>query len=254
MGKNRDGTMTVLEHLSELRQRLVLAGGAFLVAVVFAFSRADLIREIIARPVGGINFIYISPPEAFAASLRLSLIAGAVLTFPVLLYQGLAFLLPALYRQEKKLFLGAVAGACILFISGSLFTYYVFIPFIWNFFLKFSSEQLQPYINISDYVTFTCSLTITFGLVFQIPLLAWILARMELITARILQGHWKYALLAILAVSAVITPPDIFSQLLMAVPLIMLYELAVFIVFVTGRKRGRGKIAESLLKKREMAV
>ncbi len=246
--------MTIMEHLSELRKRLVLSGGAFLIAAIFAFSRTDIIREIISRPAGRASFIYISPPEAFAASLRLSLITGAVLAFPVLLYQGLAFLLPALYRQEKKLFLGAVAGACSLFISGSLFTYYVFIPFIWKFFLKFSSEQLQPHINISDYVTFACSLTIAFGLMFQFPLLTWILARMELITAGVLQKHWKYALLVILAVSAVITPPDIFSQLLMAIPLMVLYELAVFTVFITDRKRDRKKMLKKLLNNREMAV
>ncbi|HHX87651.1 MAG TPA: twin-arginine translocase subunit TatC [Firmicutes bacterium] len=254
MGKDRDGTMTVLEHLAELRRRLVLSGAAFLGAAIFAFSKADLIRELIARPVGGISFIFISPPEAFGANLRLSVAAGVVLAFPVILYQGLAFLFPALYRQEKKLFIGAVAGACTLFIAGSLFTYYVFIPFIWNFFLKFSSEQLQPYINISDYVTFFCSLTIAFGLVFQLPLLAWILARLELITARFLQDNWKYALLVILAVSAVITPPDIFSQVLMTVPLFMLYELAVAIVFLSERRRSRGEFAENSLKKREMVV
>ena len=251
MGKDREGTMTVLEHLSELRQRFFLAGGAFLAAAIFAFTKVDLIREILAVPVGGIRFIYISPPEAFAANLRLALIAGVGLAFPVVLYQGLAFLMPALYREEKKVFLGAVAGFCILFIGGSLFSYYLFIPFIWNFFLKFASDQLQPYINISDYVTFVCSLTITFGLVFQIPLLAWILSRLELITARTLQGYWKHALVVILAISAIITPPDILSQLLMAVPLILLFEVAVFIVFITEWKRRRG-IKKNLPGSREM--
>ncbi len=254
MAVSRDGAMTVLEHLSELRRRLVLAGGAFLAAVIFSFSKLDVIREIIAGPVGGISFIYISPPEAFAAGLRLSVVVGFVLAFPVMVYQGLAFLLPGLYRREKKLFLGMLAGACMLFISGGLFSYYVFIPFIWRFFLKLSSEQLQPCIIISDYVSFICSLTATLGLVFQIPLFAWILARMELITARVLQKQWKYALLVILAVSAVITPPDIFSQLLMAIPLMILYELAVFVAFVTASRNARSRLSENLSGKKGMAL
>ena len=253
MGKNRDGTMTMLEHFSELRRRLVWGVGAFLGAAIFAFSRVDLIRGILARPIGLINFIYISPPEAFAANLRLSLIAAIVLAFPVLVYQGLAFLFPALYRQEKKIFLSALAGVCILFVSGSLFNYFVFVPSIWHFFLIFSG-QLEPYINISEYVTFICSLTLAFGLAFQMPVLFWILARMELITARALQGQWRFALLVILFVSAMITPPDIFSQLLMAVPLSVLYGLAVFTVVLIEKKKNRKKTAGKIAEKREMVA
>lgn len=239
VAKSKDGTMTVLEHLSELRRRLLLAAAAVLAAALFCLTRVAWLRQMIAAPLEGRPLIYLSPPEAFASNLRLALIAGIVLASPVIIYQVVAFLYPALTRREKIAFLCALAGICFLFAGGVCFAYWVALPFTIIFFLQYASPSLDPQFIISDYISFFLSFHLAFGLVFQFPLLSWILGRMGLLTSAFLKRNRKYALLIILIVAAVITPPDVFSQLVMAGPLLILYEIGIIMVIISEKKRRR---------------
>lgn len=237
MGKHQDVTMTILEHLAELRRRLFVSGIAFLGAAVLCFARVELIRSVITGPLGKMPFVFLSPPEALTANLRLSFIAGAVLALPVFLYQGLAFLFPAFYRREKMFFLAVLSGAFVLFSLGTCFAYRVVLPFSLRFFLGFSTAELEPYFNISDYISFAVFLILACGLTFQLPLITWAFGRAGFLSSAFLRRHRKIALLGILILAAVITPPDVVSQLIMAGPLLLLYELGVILVRLAERQR-----------------
>ena len=145
--------MTVLEHLSEVRRRLILAAAAVLAAALFCFTRVAWMRQLITVPLEGRPLIYLSPPEAFASNLRLAIIAGVILASPVIIYQGAAFLYPALTRREKIAFLFILAGICFIRLR-CLVRLPDCLPFTIVFFLQFASAGLEPQFIISDYISF----------------------------------------------------------------------------------------------------
>ncbi len=244
MSKDKDGTMTVLDHLSELRIRLMISAAALLAAAVFCFTRVSWIRSFLTAPLEGLQLIYLSPPEALTANLRLSIIAGAVLASPLILYQIMGFLFPAFSRREKGIALGILTGICFLFCSGVLFAYRIVFPFTISFFLQFASASLEPQFTISEYISFIVSFHLAFGLVFQLPLLTWALGRAGIISSKFLRRNRKFALLVMLLVAAVITPPDLVSQVVMVGPLLVLYEVGIIMVLISEKGR-RKQLAEA---------
>jgi len=237
LAKNRTENMTVLEHIGELRNRIIVIVIAFIIAVVFSFTQADYIRHLIASPIEGFSLVYFSPPEAFMANLRIAVMVGIFLVLPVVIYEILAFLFPGLYRSEKKLALGVTGGVLFFFIAGVLFAYFVVMQLILQFFLGFQTAQLSPMFNVSNYISFVFNLLLVFGLFFQLPMLLWVLSKMGLISADTLKSKRKYAVLIMLGAAAIITPPDIISQIILIVPLLILYELGVWAVMINERKK-----------------
>ncbi len=239
MSKAKDGTMPILEHLAELRLRLVVSAGALLVAAIVCFAHVELIRAILTGPLEGLKLIYLSPPEAFMANIRLALISGLILSSPVIFYETLAFIFPGLTRGEKFFVLSVLFGTIVLFGSGVAFAYYVAFPFALRFFLQFATTQVEPRFAISEYISFILSFHLAFGAVFQLPLFTWALGKIGLISTAFLRKHRKIALLIMLVLAAVITPPDIISQVIMILPLALLYELGVVMVLISERKRAK---------------
>lgn len=237
MTKNRTDTMTVLGHLGELRKRIIISGGVFLIAVVFCFLKAGELRYLLVNLAGDISLVYFSPPEAFIANIRLAIISGLVLTLPVFIYEILAFLFPGLHRHEKKIMLGIAGGGVTLFFTGVIFAYFVVLQLVLHFFLNFETSELVPMFNITNYITFVITILFSFGLFFQLPLVLWVLGKMNLISTGVLKRNRKFALLIMLLAAAVITPPDIISQILLVIPLSILYELGIGAVLITERKR-----------------
>ncbi len=237
MSKNKDGTMPVLEHLSELRLRLMISAGVLLVAASICFANIEFIRGILTQPLDELKLIYLSPPEAFMANLKLALFSGLIVSMPVLIYELLAYIFPGLTRNEKIFFVSVLFGIIILFSIGAAFAYHVVFPFTLRFFLQFADAQLHPHFTISEYIIFFISFHLAFGAVFQLPLLTWALGKLGLLTTHFLRRHRKIALLIMLVISAVITPPDIISQLVMILPLLVLYELGIIMVLISERKR-----------------
>ncbi len=237
MSKNKDGTMPILEHLAELRLRLVISAGALLVAAVICFWQVEFIRGILTRPLEGVELIYLSPPEAFMANLRLALLSGLVLALPVVVYEIFAFAFPGLARGEKFFLIGVAAAVAFLFGTGVVFAYYLVFPFALSFFLQFATDQLEPRFTISEYISFVLSFHFAFGAVFQLPVLSWALGKLGLLTADFLRRYRKIALMVMLVFSAVITPPDIISQAAMILPLLLLYEIGIVMVMISERKR-----------------
>lgn len=239
MSKNKDGTMPVLEHLAELRLRLLISAGALLVAAFVSFNYVELIRGLLTSPLEGLQLIYLSPPEAFMANLRLALISGLVLSSPIIIYELMAFIFPGLLKEEKVFFVAVLFGIVILFAAGVAFAYIIVFPFTIRFFLQFASVELEPKFTVTEYISFLFSFHLGFGLVFQLPLLTWALGKIGLISSGFLKRNRKVALLVMLVLSAVITPPDIISQVVMVFPLALLYEIGIIMVLISERKRSK---------------
>lgn len=235
--KNREAEMPVMEHLEELRKRIIIVAAAILVLAIISYNFTNQILAFLIAPAGEIDLIYTTPAEAFMAQLRLAFTAGAVLAIPLTFYHVLAFILPALRRVEKKILILLVIAMNLLFFLGMAFSYYVMLPFALRFFLGFQTDTLQPLFTISRYISFVVSFLISVGVVFQVPVVFWFAGRMGLISAQYLRKQRKYAVLIMAILSAVVTPPDLFSQLILLAPLLVLYETGVFLVLLTERRR-----------------
>jgi sec-independent protein translocase protein TatC len=237
--KNIDMEMSFYEHLDELRKRLIIIAIIIFVAALACFAFIDDIIFFLTSKAENLNLIYTTPAEAFMSQIRLSFLSGSLLTLPFTLYQVLAFIMPALRKKEKKAAILLLFFMVILFYTGLLFAYYVVFPYALFFFLGFSTEGLLPLFTISSYISFVASFLIGFGLVFQVPLIFWFLGRLSIVSSAFLRTNRKYALLIIAIISAVITPPDLFSMLLMMGPLLLLYEIGILLVRLTERRKLR---------------
>ena len=231
--------MSWIEHLEELRKRLIVVLIVIMLATLVCFNFVDQILFVLTRQASGLELIYTTPAEAFTSQIRLALIAAVLITLPFTIYQALVFVLPALRTAEKKAIIPLLLAMIFLFFTGLTFAYFFVFPFALHFFLGFSSERLLPLFTISRYISFVVSFLVAFGLVFQVPLVFWFLGRMSLISSQFLAANRKYALLVNAILSAIITPPDVFSQVLMIIPLAILYEVGYVLVRLSERQRAR---------------
>ena len=230
--------MSIIQHLEELRKRLLICIVALIVTASGSFLFVDEIRRLLVQPAGSLELIYITPPEALMANIRLAILAGIIGAMPIFVYQFLAFVMPALYKNEKRILLPVVFGMLIMFSMGIYFSYRIAFPFAIAFFLKFASEDLVPMFTITQYISFVTQFLLTFGLVFQLPLLFLVLGLLQVVTAGLLRRIRKYVILLIMVGAAIITPPDVVSQLMIAAPLWVLYEVGILLVWlVQFRKR-----------------
>ena len=231
--------MTVLQHLSELRHRLITAGAAFLAVSIISFLLAAPIRRFLTYPAGGLRLVYFSPPEAFTAQLKLALLAGAVLASPLIFYELAAFIYPALTPFEKKVCLKVLLGMALLFCGGVSFAYLVLFPLVLHFLLDYAGGGAAAKLAISDYISFFFSFHIFFGVIFLLPLAAWAMGRLGLIRPLSLRRRRKWAVLIILVLAAILTPPDPVTQIALALPLLLLYELCILTAALGSRSRNR---------------
>jgi sec-independent protein translocase protein TatC len=235
--------MSFLDHLDELRTRLVVAVvslfGGFLVALAFIRYIFDFIMQPLQRtlPEGG-RLIYTEPAEAFLLYLKIAALIGAVIAAPVVLWQLWLFVAPGLYANEKRLALPFVLFSTFFFVAGAAFSHYVLFPLAWQFFAGFSSDYVEFLPRIGPVFSLYAKLMLAMGAVFQMPTLVLFLARIGMVTPGLLIRQFKYAVLAIFIVAAVVTPgPDIVSQSLVAGPMLLLYGLSIVIAWVFGKRR-----------------
>jgi len=232
-----DEKTSVLEHLKELRRRLLWAGGAYFVAAAACFSFAGRISAFLRALGGNLELVYINPAEALVTNVKISLIAGLFVALPFILYQVWSFVSPALYRHERRYLALVVPLSLTLFLLGSAFAYAVVLPFTIAFFQSFAGPGLTAMFSYDKYVSFVGTLTILFGLVFQLPLIVLFLAQMGLVTPAGLRRQRRLAILAVFVMAAILTPPDVVSQVLMAFPMIGLYEVSIVLASVVQKRR-----------------
>ncbi|MFH1155700.1 MAG: twin-arginine translocase subunit TatC [Pseudomonadota bacterium] len=230
------------EHLTELRDRLVrsfiVVGLGFVIAYCFKEKLFDILTAPLVTAMGpNTKMIFTGLPEAFFTYMKVSLLAGIVIAVPYLFYQFWMFVSPGLYREEKRLLIPIVILSVVFFIIGSCFGYFFVFPYGFQFFLGFSNETIQAMPSMKEYLGFSSKMLLAFGFIFELPLVITFMARMGLVSVGFLTKNRKYAILIFFIVAAIITPPDVITQIMMAVPLMILYEIAIWGAKVFGKKK-----------------
>lgn len=234
--QNNEKLMTIVDHLEELRKRLIVSMIVVFIATVIAYFFVNDIRRIFTAPAD-ISLIYINLPEAFITNIKLSIITGIFFSLPVLFYQGWCFVLPAFQDTEKKTIFFITVGTLFFFLLGVFFAYQVILPISVQFFMGFAMEDLAPTLTYQDYISYSMGILFGFGLVFELPIVVLILSKLGIVSAAFLKRYRMIAVVIIFVVSAVITPPDVVSQVLMALPLILLYEFSIILARLVERRR-----------------
>jgi len=228
--------MPFLDHLEELRRRLIYSVLSIAVLAGVSFAFRNELFQLITLPLGEIKLHFTDVTGSFYAYLKVSLIAGIVAASPFILYQLWAFISPGLYRREKAAVLPLVFVSTVLFLVGGFFCYQIVLPLALGFLISFSDGLLIPIITVDSYISFAGLLLIAFGIGFELPVLAYLLGKMGLIQARTLAKGRRYAFVVILIAGAVITPPDVFTQVLLAGPVYLLYEISIIVVRLTAKR------------------
>jgi len=228
-------------HLQELRKRLIFSfiavGGGFALCYTFAEKIFDILAAPLLEmmPQGG-SLIFTSVAEAFFTYMKVAFVAGLILASPFVLYQIWAFVAPGLYRNEKKYVVPFVLAGSFFFALGIFFGYYVALPIGFKFLLGFATDFIKPLPSMKEYLSFSIKFLLAFGLVFEFPVVLVLLARIGVVDARTLARQRKYAILLIFVFAAILTPPDIVSQVIVALPMIGLYELSILLSKLFGKK------------------
>lgn len=236
------GKMSFLEHLDELRRRIIRALIALFVGFLIAFAFIERIFRFIMEPLQAVlpdggKLIYTEPAEAFILYLKVAALVGLIIALPALLWQAWAFVAPGLYANEKRLAIPFVVSGTVFFVAGAAFSHYVVFPAAWAFFAAFSTDYMEFTPRIAPVFSLYVRMALGLGAVFQIPTVVMFLARVGLVTPRMLARNIKYALLGVFVVAAIITPgSDPLSQVLVAMPMMGLYILSIGIAWVF-RKR-----------------
>jgi len=223
------------EHLAELRTRLIRIVLAVIIGTVVAFTKASYLFEILKMPLLKVNpnlkLYFLSPTEPFFTAFKISFLAGFILVSPFVFYQVWKFIEPALYEHEKKLVFPFVIFTTLFFIIGCLFSFYLVLPVAIGFFINFGNIQLgaEAIFSVKEYISFVLRMILAFGLTFELPVVLSLLARLGLVTPEFLVKSRPYFIVLSFIIAAIITPtPDAISQLMLAVPLILFYEVSIF--------------------------
>lgn len=241
----------LLEHLKEFRVRLVrcliAVGLGFIGSYAFAEKLLTLILEPLIKVLPeGSTLIALTLPEKFFTVMKLSLVAGAFAVSPFIFYQIWGFVAPALYRAERRMVIPVAVASALFFVGGAFFGYYVVFPFGFRFFVDYAGEFVTIMPTISDYVSLALTLLIAFGVIFELPVFIFFLAALGLTTARALRKFQRWAILLAFVASAILTPtPDAVNQCLMAGPIIVLYEVGIWVAWAVGKAKSRQAAKET---------
>ncbi|MGE0754848.1 MAG: twin-arginine translocase subunit TatC [Alphaproteobacteria bacterium] len=247
----------LIEHLVELRRRLMWAVATFFVASCLCYLAAGDIYAFLVQPLAdaldnaqGRRLIYTGLAEVFVSYLKLSVFAGFLLSFPIIAGQFYLYLAPGLYKNERKALLPYLIAAPVMFLIGAAFVYYGVFPAAWKFFLGFETGgdvalPIQLEAKVADYLGLVMHLIVAFGLAFQLPVVLVLLVRSHMMKLETLRRGRRYAIVGIVALAAVITPPDVFSQIALSLPLYLLYEVAILLCKNSKTESNEGQEARS---------
>ena len=227
----------LFEHLTELRTRVFRSVIAVAITTVLAFIFHQQIFALLLYPAGDMNLIFVEMTEMIGTVLLVSLVTGVVLAIPYLTYEFIMFVSPALTKREKRYFYFVLPWMVVMFAAGVLFSYFTLIPAAITFLLGFGGDIASPQIKVSNYVSVVARMLLVSGFVFEMPVAITFLARIGVVTGDWLARKRKVVIVGSFILAAVLTPPDALTQIIMAVPLIILYELSIVLARIVGRKR-----------------
>lgn len=228
-------------HLEELRERLIKCFIAVGIGFVVSYGFKEKLFQILMHPLvsvmkTGETLIFTGLPEAFFTYLKVAFLAGIILASPVIIYQFWMFVAPGLYEKERGLLVPIVFLSTFFFVGGALFGYFIVFPFGFKFFLGFATDIIKPFPSMREYLSFSSKLLLAFGLVFELPLIVTFLAKLGIVNVPFLKKNRKYAILLFFVCAAIITPPDVVTQIMMALPLMVLYEISILGARMFGKK------------------
>lgn len=230
--------MPFLEHLEELRWTIIRSLIAVVLSAIVCYAFVDQIVALLVQPApADIKLIFLSPTEAFMTYLKVAGWAGLVVAFPIVAWQFWRFIMPGLLPKERQAVGPIVLFTVICFLGGALFAYFLIIPFGLKFLLSYQTDFLVANITIGKYLGFVVTLLLVFGLVFELPVMAYFLSLIGVLTPKFLREKRRYGILIIFIVAAILTPPDAFTQMMLAIPLLILYEISIWVSAVVNRRR-----------------
>ena len=239
-----DDRMPLTSHLEELRRKLIIAGVSWLVAFLACYAFAEPLFDLIASPVRaalpeGTSLVFITATEPFFTYLKIGALAGLLVSMPVIFWQIWSFVAPGLYQHEKRYIFPFVLASTLCFATGAFFGYQYVFPMAFKVLIEFGtgSGELNAMLSMGSYLSLSSKLLLAFGLVFELPVVIFFLARMGIVDHKMLARNRKFALLAAFLTGAMLTPPDVFSQTALAVPFIVLYEIGIIVARIFGKRR-----------------
>ena len=237
-----EAPMSLMGHLNELRRRLFRMVIIVILGFVAFYGVAEYLYAYLSAPLQaqlpeGSKLIYTSPAGAFFTYMKVALVASLFGTSPITFYQVWAFIAPGLYKEEKRAVLPLAFFSSVFFIAGAAFCFFTVFPIAFKFFMGFATDTIVPMISVEEYLGFALKLLIAFGVVFEMPLFAYFLSRFGILSPDFMRRQRRYAILLIFIVAAILTPPDVFSQCLMAIPMLLLYEVSIYVSAIAYKKK-----------------
>jgi len=234
----------LISHLKELKKRLTIAVITYILGVLVLMNFSEVVFEFISTPIRdalppGTPLIFLNAPDVFFTYLKIALVLSLFATSPITFYQLWAFVAPGLYKNERRAFIGYFLSSLILMISGAAFAFFIVFPLIFEFFLGFSTDLIQAMPAIKEYLTLVLKLLFAFGMSFQIPIIIMLLVRMDLVGIQGLKEKRRYVIVWAFIFAAILTPPDIISQTLLALPMLLLYEVGIITARMALKKKSK---------------
>ena len=239
-----DSQMPLTTHLEELRRKLIIAGLSWLVAFLACYTYAEQLFNLIADPVRqalpeGTSLVFITATEPFFTYLKIGALAALLVSMPVIFWQLWSFIAPGLYKNEKRYVFPFVLASTLCFATGAFFGFRFVFPMVFKVLIEFGTGdgQISAMLSMGSYLSLSSKLLLAFGLVFELPVVIFFLARLGIVDHKLLARNRKFALLAAFMIGAMLTPPDVFSQAALAVPFIILYEVGIIVARLFGKHR-----------------
>lgn len=238
-------SLTLVEHLTELRNRILYMAVIFLGCTLLAYQFSEVLVKDMISIAPEVSFVFISPAELLLSYIKIAVIMGLTVSAPFLITQIWLFVSPALEKKERRTLVFSLIFGTVFFILGAVFAYLLVLPMMIQFFMGFQMEGIEEMISFESYLSLILSTVLSFGIIFELPSIMVILARFGIVTTAFMRKYRKYIVLVIFIAAAVLTPPDVISQVMLAMPMLLLFEVGLLFASMAEKKKKKLKAAES---------